>query len=236
MYIAIIYVAKVRKGDVGMKKLGSAIAGILLLTGISQAAVAVSSAAVVSETSLPPMGMVTAILNSAASSPEPFSVTETFLPISNYFPLMAMDLYPEPVKSQPARDYSSMNLNPKAAVLGAPAFRPQVNLSGLGDTMYDLSLVAYLALNVADYLSTRECLKYPGLSEGNPVMKPFVKNPYSFAAVKAGLSVVSYLTMKSLYKKSKPLAWVVSLASNMALSYAVSNNYRLLGQAKARVS
>lgn len=219
-----------------MKKLGSAIAGLLLLTGVSLAAGAVSTAAVVSETSLPPVGMLAAILNSAASSPEPYTVTETFLPISNYFPLMSMDLYPAPAKPQPVRDYSSMNLNPRAAVLSSPSYRPQVNLSGLGSTMYELSLVAYLALNVADYLSTRECLKYPGLAEGNPVMKPFVKNPYSFAAVKAGLSIASYITMKSLYKKSKPLAWVVSIASNMALSYVVSNNYRLLGQAKARVS
>jgi hypothetical protein len=100
--------------------------------------------------------------------------------------------------------------------------------------MFDASLLSLIALNVADFVSTRECLKYPHLSEGNPVMKPFVKDPVVFAAVKGGLTILSVLGTRALYKRSKPLGWIVSIASNLALSYVVSNNVRLLQQARAR--
>ena len=56
-------------------------------------------------------------------------------------------------------------------------------------------MVAMVALNVGDFLSTSEALKYPGLAEGNPIMKPFVKNPYAFAAVKPGKSTESPLLL-----------------------------------------
>jgi len=219
-----------------MKKVATAVATIFLALGFAFAGEADPSAAVLYETSLPAVSPVMAILSSAAATPEPAALAETLLPVANLLPLMSMDLYPAPGKAQSVRDYSAMNFNPKAAVMATPSFRPRVRLSGLSDTVYDLSLVSYLALNVADFISTHECLKYPGLSEGNPLMKPFVKNPYAFAAVKAGLSAVTYVSMKKMYKRNKPMAWVVSIASNLALSYVVSNNFRLLQQAKARVS
>jgi len=218
-----------------MKKTGTTIAGIILSAVFAFSGPAVP-AGIVFETALPPVAPLTSILSAVVASPDPISISETLLPASNLLPLMSMDLYPAPVAPPAIRDYSRMNLDPKAAVLAVPAFRRAAPLSGFGDAIYDVSLLSYLALNVADYVSTRECLKYPGLSEGNPMMKPFVKNPYAFAAVKAGLSAVSYLSMKKMYQRSKPLAWAVSLVSNMALSYVVSNNYRLLQQAKARCS
>jgi hypothetical protein len=219
-----------------MKKIGFAIVGTLLALGSVFASSSDTMPGILAETTLPAISPIFAVLNSAISPAAPISIAESDLPSSNFLPLMAMDLYPTPAPAQPARDYSSMNLDPKSAVLNIPTFRPAAKISGFGDALYDVSLLSFLALNVADYISTRECLKYPGLSEGNPMMKPFVNNPYAFAAVKAGLGVVTYWTMKSLYKKSKPLAWAVSIASNLALSYVVSNNFRLLNQAKARVA
>jgi hypothetical protein len=40
------------------------------------------------------------------------------------------------------------------------------------------------------------------------------------------------LGAKSLYKRSKTMAWIVATAANMALSYAVSNNVKMIGMAK----
>jgi hypothetical protein len=162
------------------------------------------------------------------------TIGETALPAANPSPLMALDLYPTADKALPEKNYEAMNLDPRAAAAGSgiPVFRPTFRGSSAGKTLYTLSLVSMVALNVADYLSTKECLKYPGLSEGNPIMKPFIKNPYVFAAAKTALTAFSYWNMKHLYKKNKPLAWVASFAANAALAYVVSNNYRLLGQAR----
>jgi hypothetical protein len=65
------------------------------------------------------------------------------------------------------------------------------------------------------------------------MMKPFVKNPYTFAAVKVGISALTYISMKGLYKKNKPMAWIALTAANLFLGYVVSNNYRMIGMAKA---
>jgi hypothetical protein len=100
--------------------------------------------------------------------------------------------------------------------------------------MFEASLLSMVALNVADFVSTRECLKFPHLSEGNPLMKPFVKNDAVFIAVKGGMTIASYLGAKALYKRNKPLGWIASIAGNLALSYVVSNNFRLLKEARAR--
>jgi hypothetical protein len=89
-----------------------------------------------------------------------------------------------------------------------------------------------VALNVADYLTTRKALAMPGLEEGNPMMKPFVKNQALFIAVKGGITALSYFSMKSLYKKDKKVAWVLTTVSNFLLSYVVVNNMRLINQSR----
>lgn len=122
------------------------------------------------------------------------------------------------------------------ARLNIVVFNPEIKLKShkIENTLFTSSLITFTALNVADYFSTREALKYPGLEEGNPLMKPFVKNPYAFAAVKLGISALSYYSMKSLFKKDKRMAWVMSLASNLALSYIVANNFRMIHKAQGR--
>lgn len=99
---------------------------------------------------------------------------------------------------------------------------------------FTASLVAMTALNVADYFSTKQALKYPGLSEGNPLMKPFVKNAALFAAVKAGTTVLSVWGMKSLFKRDRTTAWVLTTVSNFLLSYVVANNMRLVSRMRPR--
>jgi hypothetical protein len=65
-------------------------------------------------------------------------------------------------------------------------------------------------------------------------MKPFVKNAVLFAAVKGGITVLSVWGMKSLFKRSKTTAWVMTTVSNLLLSYVVSNNMRLISRMRPR--
>jgi hypothetical protein len=133
-------------------------------------------------------------------------------------------------------DYSKITLNPRLVSVGTAqaVIGPSFRRSGFSDSAFAASLISMVALNVADFLSTKECLKYPHLSEGNPLMKPFVKNAAVFAAVKGGLTIASYFGTKALYKRNKPLGWIASITANLALSYVVSNNFRLLRNARAR--
>jgi hypothetical protein len=103
-----------------------------------------------------------------------------------------------------------------------------------GKAMFDANLILMVGLNVADYISTREALKYPGLAETNPLMRPFVKSPAAFAAIKLGTTVLSYWSMKAIFKRNKTVAWIMTTASNALLSYVVANNMRLIQGARAR--
>jgi len=112
-----------------------------------------------------------------------------------------------------------------------PVYKPSAKS---GKAFFDANLVLMVGLNIADYVSTREALKYPGLTETNPLMKPFVKSPAAFAAIKFGTTALSYWSMKVLFKKNKTVAWVMTTASNVLLSYVVANNYRLIQGARVR--
>ncbi len=98
--------------------------------------------------------------------------------------------------------------------------------------LYSSSLIYNMGLNIADYLSTREAIKHEGLVESNPLAALYVKSPVVFTAVKIGWTVGNYLLMRKLYKKNKKLAWIVGTISNLALSYVVANNIRLINQVK----
>lgn len=123
-------------------------------------------------------------------------------------------------------------LSARIAVPGRiPAFGPIVRP---GKALFNANLVLMIGLNVADYVSTRQALKYPGLTETNPLMKPFVKSPVAFAAAKFGTTALSYLSMRAIFKRNKTVAWVMTTASNVLLSYVVASNYRLIQGARAR--
>jgi hypothetical protein len=93
-------------------------------------------------------------------------------------------------------------------------------------------LITLTALNIADYFTTVQALKHKELEEGNPVMKPIVKNIYVFTAVKLGIAALDIYFLKNLYKKNKPLAWVLSAAANFAMSYVVANNVKMIGDVR----
>jgi hypothetical protein len=129
---------------------------------------------------------------------------------------------------------------PASSASGSTAINPghiylvrSLQGSAFGKTAFDASLVAMVGLNVADYFSTTAALKYPCLAESNPILKPFVKSPLAFAAVKIGFTAVSYLSAKALFKRNKTLAWIFATAANLALSYAVSNNVNMIGSAQS---
>jgi len=113
-------------------------------------------------------------------------------------------------------------------------FQKQIKLEKLEKSLFTTSLVTLAALNVADYLSTKQALKSNSLKEANPIMKPFVKNDIAFAAVKTGLTVGNHFLMQKLYKQNKTFAWAVSLISNFAMSYIVANNIRLIHEAQLK--
>ena len=124
------------------------------------------------------------------------------------------------------------------SVTSAPVIRFPKPLPGLrrgpdfGKSLFDANLVAMLGLNLADYLTTREALKYPGLEESNPLMKPFVKSPAVFAALKVGTTALTYWSMKSVFKKNRTAAWVLTTASNVLIGYVVANNLQHIQRAK----
>jgi len=127
---------------------------------------------------------------------------------------------------------SAPDLSPRLAMPPRiPSFPPVIRS---GKAFFDANLVLMVGLNIADYVSTREALKYPGLTETNPLMKPFVKSPAAFAAVKLGTTALSYLSMRAVFKRNRTMAWVMTTASNVLLSYVVANNMRLIQGARAR--
>lgn len=100
--------------------------------------------------------------------------------------------------------------------------------------LFNSTLLAMAAINVADYLSTKQALKIPGSYEANPFMKPFVKNDFVFAAFKAGTTAVTYYGMKKLFRRDKTMAWILTTAASFITSYAVYNNMRLIQKFRAR--
>jgi len=180
---------------------------------------------------------ISAAFGANASDPGsgPLLVLTALAPM-NPSPLANLDLLPAPAPAAGfgTANFTGMNLDPRRAARNySPKFiGREIGFKSVGDRLFDVSLYSLAALNVADYLSTREALRYPNLREANPLMKSIVKSPVAFAAVKIGVSAASYCALKGLYKKSKALAWVVSMASNFAMSYVVSNNMRLINRVK----
>lgn len=147
---------------------------------------------------------------------QPLSLSEVYMIESEVLPSRDIDLNPQVQKSQPV------------VLIAHPAPRRLK----LGDAMFEASMISLIALNAADFYSTKQALKYSGVYEANPIMQPVVKNDWAFAAVKVGTTLGSYFVFKSLYKKNKPLAWILSIGTNFALSYVVSHNMKIMNQAR----
>lgn len=147
-------------------------------------------------------------------------------------PLAKFDLIPRSAKM----DASFVKFDPDAQIAsmknGQRYLVRNVRAATTGDVLFKVNLATMVALNGADYFSTNACLSHPGFQEWNPLLKPFVKSPVVFAAAKIGITTLSYFAWTALYKKSKPLAWIVSFASNLALAYVVSSNIRFHSSSK----
>ena len=152
-----------------------------------------------------------------------------FLPADSMAPMparkitLSFEWAPAPVESPPKAALKKQDIAYPTVYAG-----PRTSPTGLENAVFNVNLAYLAALNVADYFTTREALKHEELAEANPIMRPFVGNDFAFAAVKVGLTAGSYLLLKGLYKKNKPLAWAASLVANLALSYVVVNNLRMI--------
>lgn len=102
----------------------------------------------------------------------------------------------------------------------------------LGDNLFTASTMTLIALNIADYISTKQALKYDILEEANPFMKPFAENDLALAAVKIGLTVGNHYLMRSMFRRHKKTAWVLSLVSNALMTAIVVNNFQQIYKAR----
>jgi hypothetical protein len=159
---------------------------------------------------------------------------ETPLPAAPASSLRSLDLIPVSAPAAQDRSFPVLVCTASSAYSGQKFALPSFKASDLGDSLYSASLISLVALNAADYFSTLEALKSPGVEEKNPVLRSLVKDPYAFAAVKIGFTALACYGLKTLYKKSRPLAWALSIASNLACSYVVSNNFRIINRCETR--
>jgi len=128
-------------------------------------------------------------------------------------------------------DLNSIKFEPTPASLAH--VQKMIKYNRIETSLYTTSLITMTALNVADYFSTLKALKYEGLREANPIMKPFTKNAVLYTAVKLGLTAYNFHFMKKLHKKDKRLAWAVCLITNFAMTYVVINNLKMIRQAQS---
>ena len=131
-------------------------------------------------------------------------------------------------------DYAYQTLQVTSDFYPPKKITNRFNIDKMESSLYTTSLLAFTALNVADYLTTIKGLKYEGLKEANPMLKPFSKNMIVFSAVKLGLTVYNVYFLKNLHKKNKTLAWIISTAGNIALTYVVLNNMKHIQNAQMR--
>lgn len=196
---------KARKGNNMKSKLAGFIA-VLIVVGMPLAAVA-GNGDIASKTSL----LIAAVAApSALAGPDFIRPTTVATAVAS--PAPAAPAEPSPVLSlavqRPFRDM----------------FRGEKTERAL----FNANLAALAALNIADYFSTKQALKIPGSYEANPMMKPFIKNEFAFAAVKAGTTALTYFGLKKLFKTNKTMAWVLTTAANFVTSHAVYNNLNLV--------
>ena len=111
---------------------------------------------------------------------------------------------------------------------------PPVLRGRFENTMFTGSLISLAALNVGDYLTTREALKYPGVGEANPFMALFVKNAWAFAAVKLAMTTYLGYSLNRLHGQNKTQAWLMSFAANALYTWVVYNNLSVIDKMRRR--
>jgi len=130
-----------------------------------------------------------------------------------------------------------LDLNLVAGLNPPTIFSPRLSVQrSFWDTaensLFITSLVSFAGMNVADYFLTREAMAYPDAGETNPLLRPIVKNAVSFALFKAAYIALNTLGLNSLHQTDKPMAWALSLATNLLATLAVTHNLSQLNKVK----
>jgi hypothetical protein len=137
---------------------------------------------------------------------------------------------PWPAFSKPGSALPALNGRPGAV----QASKPPSSLAIMENTLFTASLVSFIGLNIADYVTTKKVLQQVGQEGVNPIYRPFTKNDYAFAIFKLGYTLMSCISLKSLHDTDKPMAWALSLISNFLVSYALAYNLEQLENSQNR--
>jgi len=167
-----------------------------------------------------------------------YDIAPTFFIARQYSPFSDVDLQPIAVNESSSWARTGQNLRPRV-IDPEPVqiyfTNAKITDNSFEKNIFNASMFSFVALNVADYFTTKAALRYTGVSEGNPLLKNIVRDPTKFAVFKLGITAFSYWNMKSLHnKKNKTLAWVFSVASNALMYYVVSGNVDVINKATAR--
>ena len=96
--------------------------------------------------------------------------------------------------------------------------------------MFNASLTLMVSLHVADLVCTSMALDTGRAYEANPLLRPFAGNDYAFAAAKLGITYGSYYLLRKIYSHNKTVGWVMSVALNVALTWAVCSSLKIAGE------
>jgi hypothetical protein len=176
-------------------------------------------------------------LMAADNHDDGYDIALTFFIARQYSPFSDAGLQLAAVNESSSRALIGPNLEPRK--IEAEPFQTyftnaKLTHNSFENNIFNASMFSFVALNVADYLTTKEALRYMGVNEGNPLIKNFVRDPTKFVLFKLGITAFSYWNMKSLHKKNKTLAWVFSVASNALMYYVVTCNVDVINRATAR--
>ncbi|MBS1818268.1 MAG: hypothetical protein JSU08_10085 [Acidobacteria bacterium] len=135
----------------------------------------------------------------------------------------------------PALDLSAATLAAATAAAAAaepaqfpPNFSTSVEARFRRPSVLPALYAASAALQGYDAYSTLSGLK-SGAVEANPLMKPVVKNPAAFVALKAGVAATSIMAAEKMWKSGNRLGAIgVMVASNVAMGLVAANNARVL--------
>lgn len=85
---------------------------------------------------------------------------------------------------------------------------------------------SFVALEALDVHSTRYALARGGV-EANPAIRGLIGNSVGLVAVKAAGTAGLILASEKIWRKNKPAAIVLMIATNSAMAWVVEHNYRL---------
>jgi hypothetical protein len=167
---------------------------------------------------------VLALLDIAAGQEQREIILFTFIPRNSAL-FSEADLqmvFPQLLSTASGPGLALLPLNGQPGLGHGP--RPRSGLAVMENTLFSASLVGFVGLNVADYITTKKVLEQVGQEGVNPLYRPFTKNDFAFAAFKLGYTLMSCISLKSLHDTDKPMAWALSLISNFLVSYALAYN------------